>query len=167
MNHSLGHSARPPILDFILSQLAPAALRLISTVLLPVRLEDTKALAARRAAIILLNHTLPLLLTAVGAASEEDDDHAEEQANKRRQQAPDRDTEGRFAARTILVDVMAEDAKKAEVDRQGDQSQDPGQQRDHGTHERAHNAGAAGEQEGDECNAALDRVKYHHASEGI
>ena len=167
MNHSRGDSARPPILDFILSRLAPAALHFVSHVLLPVRLEDTEALAARRAAIILLDHTLPLLLTAVGAASEEHNDHAEEQADKCRQQAPDGDAEGRFAARTILVDVMAQNAKKAEVDRQRYQSQDPGQEGDHGTHEGAHNPGAASKQEGDECNAALDRVQHHHASEGI
>lgn len=83
-------------------------------------LEQPEPLAAARSTVgsLLLGHALSPLLTSAGAAREEDDDHAEEEADERSQQRPDRDAESRMAARIIFVDVVMQDAKQAEINRQ-------------------------------------------------
>lgn len=158
--------ARVQIVELVLRQVAFATLNFVSPVLLPIHLEEAEPLAAWWAGV-LLNHALPPLLAAVGAASEEDNDHAEEEADKGRKQAPDSNAKSCMAARAITVDMVTDDAEEAEVDRKGNQCQNPGEGSDHGTHEGADDAGAAGEQESNEGDSALDWVEHHDVGQGI
>jgi len=112
-------------------------------------------------------HIIPM--TPGRETREEHDESPEEEQDHSREEGPDRNRVSRHAAALIIaaIDVVLYDAEEHEVRRQHDDGEDPRQRGDEGGEERAADARAEREQEGDEGHAADDGVEDHDAREGL
>jgi len=68
---------------------------------------------------------------------------------------------------SILVDVVLDDAEESEVACHNHNGDEPGNGRDHRSHDCTAEACAESKEEGDECEATCDGVEDHYSSQGL
>lgn len=95
------------------------------------------------------------------AASEEDDNSPQKRANSRSQDRPGSRPILRVGVGVVVVDIRPDDAEEHKVDDHDDHGGQESQEGDDGGEERTDHARAQGEDEGDEVQAAGDRVEDH------
>jgi hypothetical protein len=115
-------------------------------------------LLPRRSFRFFLRRESVLLLSPSAQTGESNDDHGKEEQRERNAKTPSSGPEVGMTARFVMIDMVAQDPKCAEVGGHDDQTQDPGDEGDEDCRKRPQYAGANGHDPGDESYATGNGV---------
>jgi len=109
----------------------------------------------------------PALLSPPAAATEEHDEGCKEQEDHSRKDCPHANAEDGMAARTVIVDVIFDNARPYEISDHDDKCDEECDSCNHRCEQRADETSAQCEQEGDECQTAGDGMEDLNSCERI